>query len=173
MNALNPSALCPCKCRGCRYQSRRLACAWLCCELLTVLSLVGHLKCPHQRPRTGFVELLVRVTIVLEFYPALWPCTPVSWPKDSRVPYRGWEPRIDTRAAPVLVNFGVVDPSPNGERVRNCSGFEDGQSLRALIPNIGRDPPSQNTRAEALDTRSSGSCRGRVVANTCLGWSYG
>ena len=45
--------------------------------------------------------------------------------------------------------------------------------LGALIPNIGRDPPSQNTRAEVLDTRSSGSCRGRVVANACLGWSYG
>ena len=45
--------------------------------------------------------------------------------------------------------------------------------LGALIPNIGRDPPSQNTRAEVLDTRPSGSCRGRVVASACLGWSYG
>ena len=54
-------------------------------------------------------------------------------------------------------------------RGRGCGGG----SLGALIPNIGRDPPSQNTRAEVLDTRSSGSCRGRVVANACLGWSYG
>ena len=34
-------------------------------------------------------------------------------------------------------------------------------------------PPLPEHRAEVLDTRSSGSCRGRVVANACLGWSYG
>jgi hypothetical protein len=45
--------------------------------------------------------------------------------------------------------------------------------LPALIPQIRDATPSQNTRAEVLDTRSSGSCRGRVVASACLGWSYG
>ena len=46
-------------------------------------------------------------------------------------------------------------------------------ALPALIPQIRDATPSQNTRVEVLDTRSSESCRGRVVVNACLGWSYG
>ena len=36
----------------------------------------------------------------------------------------------------------------------------------------GTRPPLPEHRAEALDKRSNRSCRGRVVANTCLGWLY-
>ena len=37
----------------------------------------------------------------------------------------------------------------------------------------GSGPPLPEHRAEALDTRSSELCRGRLLVNACLGWSYG
>ena len=65
----------------------------------------------------------------------------------------------------------LADSRPGTMLLGRCtSAFHP---LPALIPNIGRDPPLPEHRAEVLDTRSSGSCRGRVVANACLGWSYG
>ena len=44
--------------------------------------------------------------------------------------------------------------------------------LQEHIPRKGWDPPFPERSSEALDTRSSGSCRarGRVVVNACLRW---
>ena len=64
----------------------------------------------------------------------------------------------------------------DGEMIKTV----EGKDVRARVvdfgstyPKKGTRPPLQNTRAEVLDTRSSGLCRGRVVVNACLGWSYG
>ena len=75
-------------------------------------------------------------------------------------------------SVPCLLLWRIRDTMLSVCRERSGEGKERVRICQGLFQKRDATPPPEH-RSEALDTRSSRSCRGRVVVNACLGWSYG